>query len=295
MPAGRAGINGRLFCYCDCAPRGVSGARGWKLPLRRYHLFEILDQPWCPRPVRDGATAFLEYITSRTDLYSAVREQVLEAIRTTGSHQVVDLCSGGGGPWLGGPWRAACDDPRWPLSVVLTDKFPSLALEERLKNAGNTLRQIAAPVDARHIDPALQGFRTIFASFHHFRDEEAREVLRDAVRSGTGIASAEVTSRRARALAAMCLLPFAVLLLTPRMRPARLSHLVLTYLLPLIPLTIGWDGVVSCLRTRTPEELLALTKDLPEFTWVSGYCPAPGTRLPVVFLIGVPAGTSALP
>ena len=41
--------------------------------MRRLHLFEILDQPWCPKVVRDGATDFLEHITNFADIYAPVR------------------------------------------------------------------------------------------------------------------------------------------------------------------------------------------------------------------------------
>lgn len=32
-------------------------------------------------------------------------------------------------------------------------------------------------------------------------------------------------------------------------------HLILTYLIPVVPLFFAWDGYVSCLRTRTPAEI----------------------------------------
>ena len=42
--------------------------------MRRIHFFEILDQAWCPKAVREGATDALEAITSSTDIYRSVRE-----------------------------------------------------------------------------------------------------------------------------------------------------------------------------------------------------------------------------
>ena len=64
-------------------------------------------------------------------------------------------------------------------------------------------------------------------------------------------------------------MPVFAWILTPRMRPFRWSRLLLTYLLPLIPLVVLWDGLVSCCRTRTPQELLALTKDFPQYDWMT--------------------------
>ena len=86
----------------------------------------------------------------------------------------------------------------------------------------------------------------------------------------------------------MLLMPLFDWILTPTMRPFRWSRLLLTYLLPLIPLVVLWDGIVSCFRTRTPEELLALTRSFPQYAWQAGYAGDRGTWLPSVYLIGRP-------
>ena len=110
--------------------------------------------------------------------------------------------------------------------------------------------------------------------------------LADAVKHADGFAMAEVTSPTPRALATMLLMPLFAWILTPRMRPFRWSRLLLTYLIPLIPLVVLWDGLVSCLRTRTPQELLELTASFAEYDWVAGY--ARGSWLAPVYLIGRP-------
>lgn len=261
--------------------------------MRRRQLFEILDQPWCPQPVRDGATDFLETVTSFFDLYSSVREKFLEAIRACRANRIVDLCSGGGGPWLSEPWQAFLEQQP-ELRVLLTDKFPSRELCLKFC-IGTAIAAIPVSVDAANVPGKLSGtdngkgqrsFRTVFSSFHHFSDENAVHVLADAVRSGQGFASAEITQRRPRAVFLMCLLPLLVWALTPRVRPFHWSRLFLTYIVPAIPFVVCFDGIVSCLRTRTPEELLALTERFPEYAWSAGY--GRGRWLLPVYLIGVP-------
>ena len=106
----------------------------------------------------------------------------------------------------------------------------------------------------------------------------AREVLGDAVRCGEGFAMAEVTSRTLRAFATILLMPAFAWVLTPRMRPFRWSRLLLTYLVPLIPLVVLWDGLVSCCRTRTPEELADLTSGFPQYEWMVGLGQADSRR-----------------
>jgi hypothetical protein len=252
--------------------------------LRRLHLFEVLDQAWCPQAVRHGATDCLEAVISRSDIYRPIQAEFFQAIADCGALRVVDLCSGGGGPWLSPAWRAALAKHA-PLRVVLTDKFPSDALSVRL-TGDSCLSSVDFSVDAASVPESLRGFRTIFSSFHHFPDDIARGVLGDAVQCGDGFAMAEVTSRTPRAFATMFLMPVLAWLLGPRMRPFRWSRIFLTYLLPLIPLVVLWDGLVSCCRTRTPQELLALTAGFPEYDWKAGY--ARGGWLEPVYLIGRP-------
>ncbi|HEX3940108.1 MAG TPA: hypothetical protein VHX11_01335 [Acidobacteriaceae bacterium] len=267
--------------------------------MPRLHLFEILDQSWCPRPVRDGATDFLEAITGASDVYRSVRADFLAAMLACRANQIVDLCSGGGGPWLSKPWQAVLEQQPG-LRVLLTDKFPSRELCAKL-GRGAAVSAVSIPVDAGDVPAALngpnrpngtdagrdlRGFRTLFSSFHHFSDDAAIRILADAVRNRHGMASAEVTLRRPRALFVMCLMPLFVWALTPRIRPFRWSRLLLTYLLPVIPFVVCFDGIVSCLRARTPEELLALTHRFPEYIWKAGY--GEGRWLPPVYLIGVP-------
>jgi hypothetical protein len=254
--------------------------------LRRLQLFEVLDQAWCPQAVRHGATDYLEAITSRGDIYRPVRAEIFRAIGDCNAQRVVDLCSGGGGPWLSRDWRSALAEHA-PLTVTLTDKFPSDALPARLGD-DSRVTCVNSSVDAARVPAELTGFRTIFSSFHHFPDTLARDVLGDAVRNGEGFAMAEVTSRTVRALATILLMPVFDWILTPGMRPFRWSRMWLTYLIPIIPLVVLWDGLVSCLRTRTPQELLALTSSFPQYQWTAGYAGDRKSWLAPVYLIGRP-------
>ena len=63
-----------------------------------------------------------------------------------------------------------------------------------------------------------------------------------------------------------------VLLFTPYIRPFRWSRLVFTYIVPIAPLLIFWDAVVSCLRSYQPDELRRLVEALegPPYSWEMG-------------------------
>ncbi|MEP7270838.1 MAG: class I SAM-dependent methyltransferase, partial [Acidobacteriota bacterium] len=149
-------------------------------------------------------------------------------------------------------------------------------------------------VNALCVPDDLVGFRTLFSSLHHFRPAEARMILRNAVESRSGIGIFEGTQRQPIAILGMLLAPLIVWILTPRIRPFRWTRLLWTYLLPVVPLVVLFDGVVSCLRTYTVEELVAMTTEFSSdgYEWEVGEARARGVLAPVTYLIGYPALTS---
>jgi hypothetical protein len=181
---------------------------------------------------------------------------------------VVDLCSGGTGPVI---TLAKAVEPRlgFAPTVVLTDLFPNRAAFARA--AERSAVPIAAetePVDARNVPARLEGVRTVFDAFHHFRPADARGILRDAAARRRPILIVEATERSVPALLGMLLfVPLLVLVLTPLVRPLRWWRLLLTYVIPLAPLLILFDGLVSCLRSYTETELRELAHGLETETY----------------------------
>jgi hypothetical protein len=73
-------------------------------------------------------------------------------------------------------------------------------------------------------------------------------------------------------------------------RPFRWQYIALTYLIPVMPLLLSWDGSVSALRTYKPKELDALIESLGEtgYHWERGVRRAPFSPFPVTYLVGYP-------
>ena len=118
--------------------------------------------------------------------------------------------------------------------------------------------------------------------------------MRDAVRQARGVCIFEVTQRSMIAIVATLFSPLLVLLTTPLMRPFCLSRLVLTYLVPVIPVAVLFDGIVSCLRTYTPQELKTLVDD-PDFAhyeWHVGEECAK-SPIPMTYLVGYSVSPAA--
>jgi hypothetical protein len=254
--------------------------------IPRLHLVEIHDQAWCPAGVRDAITDLLQLTLTTVHHYAPAGPVLERALRLAGAGTIVDLGSGGGGPWS----RVLPDLARNGLTprVVLTDKYPNLPALQRVAARLGTGAQVeAASVDARAVPPHLAGFRTMFTMFHHFAPADARAVLADAVRGARGVAVFEATRRSPLTLVAM--LGFVcVLFVVPFLRPFRWDRLFWTYLVPLVPLAAVWDGLVSCLRTYTPAELRRLAAGLDGWQWEAGEVSRRGWPFPVTYLVGYP-------
>jgi len=257
--------------------------------MRRMHLFEIEDHPLCPRPVRDGGTDWLGFMANVTHAFDAIAPKIRQAMESTGTSRVIDLCSGGGGPWL---TLSSELEKAGPVEIELSDLYPNLDALAYLQTRSEgrcTFR--TSGVDATDVPAELDGVRTLFNSFHHFRPDTARAILHDAVRKRRAIAVFEGVDRRWLPILAMPLQVVFVLLLTPFVRPRKWSRFAFTYLLPLIPFIVLFDGTVSMLRIYMPDELHELVRSVPGhegYTWDIGTTRIPGTPAGLTHLVGIP-------
>ena len=240
----------------------------------RLHLVELHDLPACPPSLRDALTDFLAFALNLSRAYDPAAALLRRAIARTGARRVVDLCSGAGGPWS----RLA---PRMGVPVLLTDLYPHT-------NGAAGLPFHPEPIDARAVPAGLDGFRTLFTSFHHFRPAEARAILADAVTKGQGIAVFEAARRAPREVGVVAFTWLGALISAPFIRPFRWSRLLWTYLPPALPLMGTFDGIVSCLRAYTPAELADLVRGLDSYEWEIGEMRGGWSPLRGTYVLGVP-------
>jgi hypothetical protein len=262
--------------------------------MKRIHLIEIHDQEWCPRTLRNGETDYLQFVIATAKGYAPIVPILAGALQRSGTRQVLDLCSGAAGPWL---WlQPVLAERGLSVSVCLTDKYPNPeVLGESSVFTQQSISYHPSSVDAMRVPEELTGFRTMFSAFHHFRPEQAHAVLADAMQKRQSIAVFEGTRRSVLALSQMLLVPIMVLLMTPFIRPFRWSRLLWTYPLPVLPLVALFDGLVSCLRTYSVEDLRDLTAGLGRngYRWEIGAVKTNAGLVTITYLIGVPNENAA--
>ncbi len=258
--------------------------------MARMQLVELEDLRWMPATWRNQLTEVLRFVLTTFRLYQPAVPMLQKLMRHMGTQKVVDLCSGSSGPW---EWllprleRTGCKP-----QVTLTDKYPNFETLSRIKgrNRGR-IDFMTSSVDARNVPAFLDGIRTIFTGFHHLPPEIGFGVLKDAKDNRKAIALFEFTSRKPVSMILMALTPVMIWLMAPFIRPFHFQRFFWTYVIPVMPFFVTWDGIVSNLRTYSPEELEEMIRPLrdEDYVWEIGeqWSPWP-FRMPITYLLGYP-------
>lgn len=243
----------------------------------RLHLMELHEQPWCPDSIRELVVETLYIIWTQVPLprFSMARTVVCDVIRCilyeTQCVELVDLCSGGGGPMPS--VSSALEIP-----VTLTDLFPQVNHWRRLQQdpgMQSYLRFVERPVDATAVSVGRlrqsNVLRTFCLSLHHFQPQDVKRFLNDAIDAKQPIVFMEAQERSLRFLVPFLLLAYPavwllwVLVLALRLLRSRGAALLdprwwgtaaITVVVPIVPILVWVDGLVSGLRTYSREEFL---------------------------------------
>ncbi|RME90107.1 MAG: hypothetical protein D6767_07365 [Candidatus Hydrogenedentota bacterium] len=230
--------------------------------MKRVHLPELEDYDWYPANIRNKLTQILRIAHQTIDTPSHFGPYVQKLLDHSTSKQIVDLCSGGGGPIVD-------IFAKLPTAkkLYLTDLYPNESAKQELDS--ENIVYYPDPVNAADVPKELQGVRTMFSSFHHMRPEIAKSILKNAWENKTPIGIFELTSRDFLSfLSATILFPPAGVIRLLFEKP-ELENFLFTTLLPVVPATLAWDGFASCWRTYSVEELNEMTSDLQsaDYTW----------------------------
>jgi hypothetical protein len=260
--------------------------------LPRLHLFEWEDQYFFPHAIRNALTKYLFMVWTVGRFYKSTLPVLQDVLRSTTRTQIYDLCSGSGGAWSHIVKEMHTLHPT--LTVHLSDHYPNLeAFEQLTTHSNGSIQFNPTSVDARSTAFPEGSIVTLLLALHHFMPEDVRKILSNATEQHTPIVIFEIQQRTLFDMLIMLVHIPLCWLVMPFMQPSW-TQLFFTYVLPIIPLCIVWDGIVSALRTYTPTELHDLAKDIDqsnEFKWTSGKSPHPIHNL--TYFVGTPKHTNS--
>src|ERR1700691_4452850 len=98
--------------------------------MRHIQFIELHDQPWFPPSLRDDVIDALQFGLSLLNTYAPIAPLLHGAIDSSRSRSIVDMCSGGGGPWL--CLSRKLSGGAQTIHVCLTDKYPNIRALQNL-------------------------------------------------------------------------------------------------------------------------------------------------------------------
>jgi len=198
---------------------------------------------------------------------------------------MVDFCSGSGGPVptierLVNAHRASNRKP--PVTFQLSDLYPDIDSWIEASSHSANLSFLPQPVNAtsppiaavsagsaafadstaaaQGFDNDARVFRLFCLAFHYFDDAMARQVLTSSFQTANGFAILELQDRRPLTLTLMAFEAVLVWLTTLFWFWHSPVQLFFTYIVPVLPCIMLYDGLVSSLRTRTFDEFVDLVE-----------------------------------
>jgi hypothetical protein len=252
------------------------------MPLPRLQLVELEDLTWFPHAIRDLATDYLQFMETRFALHKPVVPLLRTMLENSKTSSIVDLCTGAGGPVPAIYEALAAAEIH--VQFTLTDKFPNIPALQRLSSKyPSGIRYIAGSVDATNVPKNLVGLRTMFNA-----PRPAQLVLESAVQARQPVAIFEIPERSLLMMVPFLFTPIFVALATPFIRPFRWKRLLWTYVVPLIPLTCWWDGLISACRAYTVAEMLTMTQGFDDYDWKADRVGVRGKAGHLTHLLGIP-------
>jgi len=244
------------------------------MPLPRLQLFEFNDLPWVGADLRDTIVESLSRGLRWGRTLTGMVDPFGRFLAMAGTHEVLDLCSGAGGPAgiIVEEFRRA---GQLPPEMLLTDLYPRERAWQRLSAQEPAITAHFAPVDATAIPEQLGAgrARAIINAFHHFPPALATRILEDAVRARAPIWVSEPFEREPLKFLSFAPFGLAALLANPLLTPERtLGKTVLSWGITPVTLAIGaWDGFVSTFRAYTEDDLRGMVGPLGSgYRWEFG-------------------------
>jgi uncharacterized protein YkvS len=118
--------------------------------MTRIQLFEFTDLSWYPQEFRDIQTDYLQFASSMGLGHKNLIPFFQKALGKAKTSNIVDLCSGGMGPWKNVIKKL--NDNGVKVTVTLTDKYPNPKTIAKLdKSAALGIEFFPDSIDARNV------------------------------------------------------------------------------------------------------------------------------------------------
>lgn len=260
--------------------------------MKRIHLFEFEDLSWFPNWIRMCMTRYINTIHKLLGSETQIVSLLNNILKQSNTTHIIDICSGSGGPMPSVFHLLRTTHGYKNLKLTLSDLYPNLEVLKSINSKPESnINYLETPLDATNLNQDAIGLRTMICSMHHMPPNIARDILKDAKEQRQPIFIYEISDNSFPTWLWWIAFPINIittLVVTLLVRPMSWQQIVFTYLIPILPFLIAWDGAVSNVRTYTLEDMDILLKDLNDehYRWEKGAIKGKGSNK--LYLIGIP-------
>jgi ubiquinone/menaquinone biosynthesis C-methylase UbiE len=217
-------------------------------------LKELEDYNWFPNMLRKFQLEFIGSLVNWFGFYKPIVPLAKNLLENAKTNAVIDLCSGSGEPAIYLQKKIANN-----FVTTLTDKFP------QKKSSTSSLSYLQQSIDVLNIMPEKEKLYTMYNAFHHFDDEQQRNILQKFSTNQSSILIVEIlTPSFFTFLNVIFSGTIGQLLLTPFVKPFSFWRLFFTYVIPINIFTVVYDGIISVIKSKSVKQYQALVSTITQ-------------------------------
>lgn len=231
----------------------------------QWNTFEFGDLEKTPQWYHLYLRKYLVFFYNLFGYYKLWIPSFEDYIKAKNPEKILELCAGSGDalPLIVSKMK---NENIENIQFKMSDLKPNKEFIEKYNSdQNNQFTYSSTPVDASRPTAEQNCPKLFINSFHHFPENLARTILHNNLKNGNDIIIFEYVKSSFLGYISMVAGTFVSLLTIPFV--VKLKHLPLmiffTYLIPLFPLMFLWDGITSCYRAYTTEDIKELVKSLP--------------------------------
>ncbi|KPA09805.1 conserved hypothetical protein, membrane [Candidatus Magnetomorum sp. HK-1] len=260
--------------------------------MKRIQAFEFNERQECPRFLRDAVVEILGKAIKLGKIFDPVAPLFKEFCQRTNNYSFIDLCSGTGEP-LTAFVKGMQQDKANSVCFTASDLFPKVhAMKEVVKEFPDNISMIYESIDATDVpENHDRPGRTIINAFHHFSTDMAQKIIQDSVQKRRAIFILEAFPRDFKCFLAFFPMLTLSFLINPFLtQKDRLTKLIFSFLIPIIPIIGTFDGFISVCRIHDKEELMKMVEPYQDvYDWEYHQVPFSKWGKSLVF-VGIPKG-----
>ena len=210
--------------------------------MKRKQITQIINTSWCPKFIKKLVAEFLSWFVVKVNATKPFIPLIESMVNDAHSNQIINI--------------------DFNIGAGIESVKPYLKEDIQIKSI---------PISDFNTD--TKGVYLFLNSFHQLNVKQAKEILSQIVNSKNPVVIVEGNNDSLWQVVGMTVfVPLTTLLTAPFVKPFRLTRLLFTYIIPVLPLIITIDGCIALLKLYNPKDLLELISSInaPKYKWKAG-------------------------